>query len=60
MHLETFIEFFSFLYTLLPTHSIWKENKMENLGIDPSTPRMQSGRSTIWTNSPARKTSVNN
>ena len=25
---------------------------MENLGIDPSTSRMQSGRSTIWANSP--------
>ena len=37
-----------------------KKQKMENLGIDPSTSRMQSGRSTIWANSPARKTSVNN
>ena len=25
---------------------------MENLGVDPSTSRMQSGRSTIWANSP--------
>ena len=25
---------------------------MENLGIDPSTSRMQSGRSTIWANPP--------
>ena len=25
---------------------------MENPGIDPGTSRMQSGRSTIWANSP--------
>ena len=25
---------------------------MENPGIDPDTSRMQSGRSTIWANSP--------
>ena len=25
---------------------------MENPGIDPSTSRVQSGRSTIWANSP--------
>ena len=37
-----------------------KKQKMENLGIDPSTSRMQSGRSTIWANPPAQKTSVNN
>ena len=37
----------------------WKRRKeMENLGIDPSTSRMQSGRSTIWANPPARKTWV--
>ena len=29
-----------------------KKKKMENPGIDPGTSRMQSGRSTIWANSP--------
>ena len=37
----------------MQTHSVQKEEKkMENLGIDPSTSRMQSGRSTIWANPP--------
>ena len=35
----------------------WNVAKMplplENLGIDPGTSRMLSGRSTIWANSPA-------
>ena len=28
---------------------------MENPGVDPGTSRMQSGRSTIWANSPVFK-----
>ena len=35
-----------------------KKKKMENLGIDSITSRMQSGRSTIWANPPARKIRV--
>ena len=31
---------------------------MENLGIDSITSRIQSGRSTIWANPPARKIRV--
>ena len=51
--------FFFVLYRVLQTHSVQKEEKkMENLGIDSITSRMQSGRSTIWANSPARKIQV--
>ena len=51
--------FFFVLYRVLQTHSVQKEEKkMENLGIDSITSRMQSGRSTIWANPPARKTWV--
>ena len=51
--------FFFVLYRVLQTHSVQKEEKkMENLGIDSITSRMQSGRSTIWANPPARKIRV--
>ena len=51
--------FFFALYRVLQTHSVQKEEKkMENLGIDSITSRMQSGRSTIWANPPARKIRV--
>ena len=32
---------------------------MENPGIDPGTSRMQSGRSTIWANSPILSKGIN-
>ena len=32
---------------------------MENPGIDPGTSRMQSGRSTIWANSPILSKEIN-
>ena len=42
------MDFFFVLYRVLPRHSVQEEEKkMENLGIDPSTSRMLSGRSTI-------------
>ena len=47
-----FIDFF-IVYRLLQTYSVQKEEKMENLGIDPGASSMQSGRSTIWANPPA-------
>ena len=51
--------FFFVLYRVLQTHSVQKEEKkMENLGIDSITSRMQSGRSAIWANPPARKIRV--
>ena len=51
--------FFFVLYRVLQTHSVQKEEKkMENLGTDSITSRMQSGRSTIWANPPARKIRV--
>ena len=54
-----FIDFFFVRYRVLQTHSVEKEEKkMENLGIDSITSRMQSGRSTIWANPPARKIRV--
>ena len=31
-----------------------KAHQLENPGIDPGTSCMQSGRSTIWANSPSR------
>ena len=47
------------LYRVLQTHSVQKQDKkMENLGIDPSTSRMLSGRSAIWAKPPTRKTSM--
>ena len=33
---------------------------MEDAGIDPATSRMQSARSTIWANPPAREIEVLN
>ena len=42
---ESFKEFFIYIYIMLQIHKINSENK--NLGIDPSTSRMLSGRSTI-------------
>ena len=50
--------FFRCMQSSANTFSSKRRKKMENLGIDPSTSRMQSGRSTIWANPSARKTWV--
>ena len=53
-----FIDFFSFNTEFYKHIQFKKKEKMENLGIDPSTSRMLSGRSTIWANPPTRNTSM--
>ena len=50
--------FFRLIQSSANTFSSKGRKKMENLGIDSITSRMQSGRSTIWANPPARKIRV--